>query len=86
MGWSVPFSLGEFLVEGPLLAPQSPVDPLLSAAIPKARHSEREKRMSAETSGQVDWCGVASPGTGNPTLRQNAAKRGSSLKRWMKGS
>jgi len=30
-------------------------------------------------SGQVDRSAVASPGTGSPTLRQNAAKRGSSL-------
>jgi hypothetical protein len=27
MGWSVPFSLGEFLVEGPLLAGRSPLQP-----------------------------------------------------------
>jgi hypothetical protein len=27
MGWSVPFSLGEFLVEGPLLAGQRPSIP-----------------------------------------------------------
>src|SRR5271170_555540 len=27
MGWSVPFSLGEFLVEGPLLGRQEPIAP-----------------------------------------------------------
>jgi hypothetical protein len=53
--------------------------PFLPVAIPKTRHSECEKRTSAETSGEIDLCAVASPGTGSPTLRQNAAKRVSSL-------
>jgi hypothetical protein len=32
MGWSVPFSLGEFLVEGPLLAGSRLSIPFLSVA------------------------------------------------------
>jgi hypothetical protein len=53
--------------------------PFLPVAIPKTRHSECEERTSTETSGDVDLCAVASRGIGSPTLRQNAAKRGSSL-------
>ncbi len=56
--------------------PQFPI-----AAVPKTK-----ERTLVATTAHVAACAEVSPGTGSPTLRQKAAKRGSSLKRRMKGS
>ena len=61
-------------------------DPLRPVAIPKSRHPGCEERTCAVPQGHVDLRNAASAGAGRSTLRQNAAKRGSSLKRRMKGS
>jgi hypothetical protein len=53
--------------------------PLLPLAIPKTRHSDSGERTLAGPLSQVDLPAGACPGTGRPTLRQKAAKRGSSL-------